>query len=36
VTTVVNWFWSYITFRSAVRLITGMETRELRQGRLDT
>jgi putative oxidoreductase len=36
VTTVVNWFWSYITFRSAVRLITGIETRELRQGRPDT
>ena len=36
VTTVVNWFWSYITFRSAVRLITGLETRELGQGRLDT
>jgi hypothetical protein len=36
VTTVVNWFWSYITFRSAVRLITGMETRELRQELLDT
>jgi NADH dehydrogenase/putative oxidoreductase len=27
VTTFVNWFWSYITFRSAVRLITGVDSR---------
>lgn len=26
VATVVNWFWSYVTFRSAIRLITGVDT----------
>ena len=25
VSTMVNWFWSYLTFRSAIRLITGSE-----------
>jgi NADH dehydrogenase/putative oxidoreductase len=25
ITTVVNWFWAYLTFRSAVRLITGSD-----------
>lgn len=25
VTTVVNWFWSYVTFKSAIRLITGAD-----------
>jgi NADH dehydrogenase/putative oxidoreductase len=25
IATIVNWFWSYITFRSAIRLITGSE-----------
>src|SRR5215469_8410609 len=25
VATVVNWFWSYVTFRSAIRLITGVD-----------
>jgi NADH dehydrogenase/putative oxidoreductase len=27
ITTVVNWFWAYLTFRSAVRLITGADSR---------
>jgi NADH dehydrogenase FAD-containing subunit/uncharacterized membrane protein YphA (DoxX/SURF4 family) len=26
ISTIVNWFWSYLTFRSAVRLITGGES----------
>jgi putative oxidoreductase len=26
VATVVNWFWSYVTFRSAIRLITGVDS----------
>jgi len=25
VTTIVNWFWSYVTFKSAIRLITGAD-----------
>ena len=25
ISTMVNWFWSYLTFRSAIRLITGAE-----------